>query len=77
MFVDPRLFSTYLGVPNKQNELHILRIYRWWGWHLWSHLLSTHALSHALFAFAFCRTCLQCKIVRLTPYILMPTDMGA
>ena len=50
----------YLWISNEQNEFDILGIYRWWGWHLWSHLLSSHALTHTLLAFAFCSTCLQC-----------------
>ena len=52
--------TAYLWTPNKHNKLHILRIYRWRSWHLWSHLLSTPTLAHALLAFAFPSTYLRC-----------------
>ena len=46
-------------ISNKQNELNIVRVHWWCGWHLWSCSLSALALSHALLAFSFCSTRLQ------------------
>ena len=46
----------YLGVTDKQNELHIFRVHRRCGRHLWSCSLRALALSHALLAFPFCST---------------------
>ena len=48
----------HLGILNKQNEFHIVRIYGW-GWNLWGCPVCTHALSHALLALPFCSTCLR------------------